>query len=306
MQSLVDTLIGNVLGHIANEFGATNPPVIIFTSDHGDFGGSHNLHAKGGALYDEAYNVPLLVQWTTQSAPYSLSFLCSSVDILPLIYSAALGNESWRTASSDMVHYLKGRESLLDVIFNSSPFYRRTVSVPNGAGGMQTLPYVLLSTDEYATAYQWNDVNLLQPKPTHAIGIRTMDSSHNLKGSDNTMNFFGGAKLGMYTYWLDDSTYPNPTPSVSHGETQFEFYNYYLNNYGETGNEAFHSGVWNAATAGEYLNAYNNIMAAEFYNIYPQIAAGYNTALNAYMWFHMNSAPNTVNQTYPPSTIPPP
>jgi len=67
---------------------------------------------------------------------------------------------------------------------------------------------------------------------------------------DYSLNFYGGAKLGMYTYWLPCSTYPN-----TGAEQQFEFYDYYNNNYGETGNNAFDSGVWNAAGAGAYVNA---------------------------------------------------
>jgi hypothetical protein len=275
----------------------SNPtyPVIIFTSDHGDYGGSHWMHTKGGGLYDEAYNVPLLIQQRNQTAQIITNFVCSGVDMLPFIYSAALGNESWRQSSADIVNYLQGRESILDVIHMSgSASQRRTVTVPNGAGGLVTVPYVLFSTDEY---------NVAPGAPSHAIGFRTVDNSYANTFSNGTGTYFGGAKLGMYTYWNPGQTYPN---TASNALTQFEFYDYYAgsDNYPELGNQAFHLGNWNAATAGMYLNAYNNIMAAELYNIYPQILLGYNAGLEAYLTFQATWEGNY--QTYPPNKIPPP
>jgi hypothetical protein len=301
MQSFVDTLIGNVLQHINSEFSpaSTHPTAIIFTSDHGDYGGSHNLHTKGGGLYDEAYGVPLLYQSPGQTSPFATNFLCSSVDVLPFIYSMAIGNESWRDAPSDMVNYLQGRESLFDVIYNERAVIpRRVAYVPNAFGGPQEMQYVLFSTDEYNVANQWNETSIQEP--SHAVAFRTMDPYHRIWGSDNTMNFFGGGKLGMYTYWLPKSTYPN----TGAGLTQFEFYDYYVPNYREIGNDAFQSGNWNTTTAGAYLTAYNNIMAAELYNIYPQIAVAHNTAFNAYM--NYQGVTGYSFETWPPNNITPP
>jgi arylsulfatase A-like enzyme len=300
MQSLVDTLIGNVLTKVSSTFTGPAQPVIIFTSDHGDYGGSHNLHSKGGALYDEAYNVPLLIQLKTQTNAFSITYTCSAVDILPFIYSLALGNETWRSASGDMINYLDERESIFDALLNLNAIQRRKALVPNAAGGMQSLPYVLFTTDEYeyADATQWNNASIHEPG--HATAFRTVDKSYVVHGSNDTNNFYGGGKLGMYTYWLQETTYPN----TAAGLTQFEFYDYYANNYGETGNDAFQSGNWNTATAGAYLTAYNNIMAAELYNIYPQISIAHNTGFTTYMdYVH---TPTGNYQSYPPNTIPPP
>ena len=36
--------------------------VIVFTSDHGEYGGSHGLRGKGAGAYEEAIRVPLLVK----------------------------------------------------------------------------------------------------------------------------------------------------------------------------------------------------------------------------------------------------
>jgi hypothetical protein len=216
------------------------------------------------------------------------------VDILPFIYSAAIGNPSWRSASNDIVYYLHGRESIEDFMFNATTATERRVAlVPNSSGGIG-LPYVLHTTDEYPTAPTFDGAGT---QPSHAIGFRTVDKAYFNQASDNTLNVFGGGKLGMYTYWIPGSTYPNV---VSTSATQFEFYDYYANEgYRETGNSAFDSGNWNAAGAGVYLNAYNNIMAGELYNHYAQVNAGYGTALATYLNYVNStgtapSAPNTI------------
>ena len=66
-------------------------------------------------------------------------------------------------------------------------------------------------------------IPVLPSLPSHANAIRTMDDKYSYLGSDNTMNLFGGGKLGMYTYWLPNTTYPN----TGAGLTQFEFYDLY-------------------------------------------------------------------------------
>ncbi len=296
MQNLTDTLIGNVLLHVATQFGSsTKAPVIIFTSDHGDFGGSHNIHGKGGALYDECYNVPLLVRWRNQVGPLTRSFTCSSVDLMPFIYSAALGNESWRSSSGDIVNYLQGRESIFDVIMNTSSAQRRTVNLPNASGAIVSLPYVLLTTDEYQKATLWDGST---PQPSHAVGFRVVDHLYRGQFSNAAANFYGGGKLGMYTFWENCNTYPKTT------DVQKEFYDYYQNNYGELGNDAYQGGVFNSATAGLYLNAYNSIMAGEMYNVYPQIAIGHNTGFTTYINYANSACPGDF-PTSPPDAIPP-
>ena len=59
MMSAVDVHIGEVLHNIpANLVDNT---IIVFVSDHGDYASSHGLQGKGGAVYNECYNVPLIV-----------------------------------------------------------------------------------------------------------------------------------------------------------------------------------------------------------------------------------------------------
>ena len=309
----VDTLIGLVLNDIRGIYksGHSKEPVIIFTSDHGDYAGSHSMHAKAGALYDESLNVPLLIHMKNQVNATSRNFLCSSVDMLPFIYTLALGNESWRSNPNDMVSYLNNRESIFDSIMYGNADSRRLAPYTNQGGFGHTgspLPYVLHTTDEYPeAAYPAGD-----PVPSHAIAFRTLDKTVVYQDGNTGMNFFGGGKLGMYTAWLNCTTYPDAARTDARAP-QFEFYDYYPpgNNYGEMGNDAFNSGwAWNAATAGVYLNSYNNIMGQELYRIDPKFQNAFNTAFNAYMNFlgsTQGGGPSCTGiEVGPPNTIPPP
>ena len=115
MQACVDILVGQVLTALKQSAFADNT-VIIFTADHGEYAGSHGLHGKGGALYDESISVPLYIGFPGQQNKVPRSFVCSSVDILPFLYTLALGNDSWRRNGCDIVNYLNGREAIMDAI----------------------------------------------------------------------------------------------------------------------------------------------------------------------------------------------
>ncbi len=68
MQSCVDGQIGRVLSNFYTSVSRAvwNNTIIMFLSDHGDYGGSHWMHAKGGALYDESINAPLYISFPQQ------------------------------------------------------------------------------------------------------------------------------------------------------------------------------------------------------------------------------------------------
>ncbi len=320
MQQCADTLFNDVWQYLKANNPFANPILIVFSSDHGDFGGSHCLHSKGGALYDECTNVPLYISFlrNRMDAPVVRPFVCSSVDLLPFFYSMALGNEGWRcSGTNDMIGYLGGRESIMDAIYSDAPLQRRLSNLPNSAGavnGQSTQPYVL-SADQYSSApFETNatcgEGSLTnQPQPSHAIGFRTVDLSVNpspASDQNNPIPFspassygpFGGGKLGMYSFWnTGGSISGSPCgtgPVLGNAEypMQFEFYNDANGNFAELGNDAFDSpGVWDS-TAVDFICAYNAIMCGELYDIaFPtgygtlqqQMQAAYAQALSDYL-----------------------
>ncbi|TDO51142.1 arylsulfatase A-like enzyme [Kribbella sp. VKM Ac-2571] len=110
MVTLVDEEVGRILDALDAE-GLSDDTLVIFTSDHGEMLGDHQLMLKGPMMYDEAVRVPLilrrpstipagtrnteLVQWidlgATILAAAGLQPLGEGQDLLPLATNRATG-----------------------------------------------------------------------------------------------------------------------------------------------------------------------------------------------------------------------
>ena len=99
----VDRQLGVVLRALASRPSIAANTVVVFTSDHGEYGSSHGLRGKGGGVYDEALRVPLIVndaRGKLNAAPtIRRGGLISSVDIAPLLLTIATGSNAWRKDS---------------------------------------------------------------------------------------------------------------------------------------------------------------------------------------------------------------
>ena len=83
----IDETIGRVLQHLQT-LGLAQNTVVIFTSDHGDFFGEHQLLWKGPFHYQGLTRVPFI--WADPSAPAGRgSDLCSTIDMAPTILARA-------------------------------------------------------------------------------------------------------------------------------------------------------------------------------------------------------------------------
>ncbi len=81
----VDKLLGQTLDTL-DKTGQTDNTIVIFTSDHGDMGGSHRLRSKGPCAYMENTNVPLVISWPGRIPGGKKSHaLCQNVDIFPTL-----------------------------------------------------------------------------------------------------------------------------------------------------------------------------------------------------------------------------
>lgn len=67
MVTFLDEQLGRLLAALEATGQAENT-IVLYTSDHGDYAGTHGLFAKGVAAFDEAYRVPLLIRWPGQIA----------------------------------------------------------------------------------------------------------------------------------------------------------------------------------------------------------------------------------------------
>ncbi len=184
----VDRHIGRVMRTLHERPEIAENTVIVFTSDHGEYGGSHGLRGKGASAYEEAIRVPLLVKdprgLLTSSPEYVREQLTSSVDLAPLLLTIGSGSNDWRRDP----HYshIAARADLAGILAD-----------PAAPGR----PYILHATDEIVTEYA------IQPyaadAPLHVVALRTPQ-----------------AKLATYSNWPFQGIEP-----LAHGEER-ELYDY--------------------------------------------------------------------------------
>jgi arylsulfatase A-like enzyme len=163
LQREMDEHIGRVMSTLESKPEVASNTVVVFTSDHGEYGGSHGLRGKGGAAYEEGIRVPLIVKdfrGTLTSAPQKLrTQLTSSVDVAPLLLRIATGSDDWRR--EPRYAHLAGRPDLASILADPRAPGRR---------------YVLHATDEVVTEFA------IEPyaanAPLHVIAMRTPEGKY--------------------------------------------------------------------------------------------------------------------------------
>jgi arylsulfatase A-like enzyme len=159
----VDNHIGAVLHTLASRPDVAANTVILFTSDHGEYGASHGMRGKGGGAYEEAIRVPLIVRdlrgTLTRAPAQTRTGLTSSVDVAPLLLDIATGSSSWRADS----HY-------------SHIASRHDLSAMLGDPAAPGREYVLHATDETVTEFA------IEPyaasAPLHVVALRTPQAKY--------------------------------------------------------------------------------------------------------------------------------
>jgi arylsulfatase A-like enzyme len=176
LQRQADRHVGQVLRTLASKPHVAANTVIVFTSDHGEYGASHGLRGKGASAYEEATRVPLLVKdlrgHLTDATSQSRTQLSSSVDVAPLLLTIATGSEAWR--QDPYYSHLAGRAQL-----------GRILTDPSAPGR----EYALHATDEVVTEFAVEP--FAADAPLHVVALRT-----------------AGAKYSSYTHWSDEGIAP--------------------------------------------------------------------------------------------------
>jgi arylsulfatase A-like enzyme len=213
LQMEVDRNVAHVLKTLETRPDVAANTVVVFTSDHGEYGASHGLRGKGAGAYEEAIRVPLVVKdprgVLTKSPERVRNQLTSSVDIAPLLLTIATGSSAWRREP----HYshLAGRLDLASILADP------------GAPGR---PHVLHATDEVVTEFA------IEPyaadAPLHVVALRTPT-----------------AKYATYSRWPEEGIEP-----ASAGE-EAELYDYTtqdgrLELHNGAGNSALEAGLRDA------------------------------------------------------------
>ena len=222
LQNYVDQQVGVVLDALASSSFAGNT-VVIFTSDHGEFGGSHGLHDKGAAAYEEAIRVPLYVQFPGQTGAIGMDQMTSSVDFFGLICDLATGGTGqWTTQYPDLAR----RQSVWRFLYANSEETRIAPSLG--------IPYIFHTCDQVSIAPG--------EAKFHLAALRTKYNA--------ALSSQPGAKLGVYYKWEKCTT--TPDDSIP----DYEFYDYNpatSHNTAETGNDFYSLNPTTIATIDQYL-----------------------------------------------------
>ncbi|HEX3002972.1 MAG TPA: sulfatase-like hydrolase/transferase [Angustibacter sp.] len=111
MVTLVDDEVGRILDAL-EATGQADNTIVVFTSDHGEMLGDHQLMLKGPFMYDCAVRVPLLVRWPGHArAGARVSELVQWIDLGPTFLEAAGAQIPARFQGRSLLRLLDGTES---------------------------------------------------------------------------------------------------------------------------------------------------------------------------------------------------
>ena len=187
LQQQVDTQIGRVLDKLASRPDIDRNTVVVFTSDHGEYGGSHGLFGKSATAYDEAIRVPLYIRdphgHLTPMPGDTRTQLTSSVDLAPLLLTIGTGGNEWR--SDPRYAYLADRADLAAIAANAWAAGRPWIAHVTDDVSVEEIESIMKSPLIRET-FGIADVSTDIPTwvPNHIVAVRTRD-----------------AKLATYSYW---------------------------------------------------------------------------------------------------------
>ena len=183
----VDAHVGAVLQMLASQPAVAANTVVVFTSDHGEYGASHGMRGKGASAYEEAIRVPLIVSdprgVLTPAKGQTRTGLTSSVDVAPLLLDIATGSP-WRK-QSDYSH-IASRHDVTAMLRNPSR--------PGRA-------YVLHATDETVTEFATEPY--AADAPLHVVALRTPTAKYATYSNfqpDSITLLSAGQETELYDY----------------------------------------------------------------------------------------------------------
>jgi arylsulfatase A-like enzyme len=176
----LDQQLGRVLQTISG-----SDTVVVFTSDHGEYAGSHGLLGKGFGAYSESTHVPLFVfdplNQYTRDTSQSRTQLTSSVDLLPLL--ATIGNRgstTWINQDPAWTTLYSQRCKLFDILQN-----------PLAAGR----DFALHTYDEVFTGTEAFHVVGMRDHTGLYVGYYDWTGTDGPSGAPTTLQFFAASDL---------------------------------------------------------------------------------------------------------------
>jgi arylsulfatase A-like enzyme len=207
LQQQVDTQIGRVLDVLATRPEIDRNTVIVFTSDHGEYAGSHGLRGKGAAIYEEGIRVPLYIRdpsgRLTPTPGASRVQLTSSADLSALLLTIGHGGNGWRSESK--LSYLAGRADIAAIAADAKSPGRPWVAHATDDMSVEDMATLLKSPEvQKIFGAAGPPTNIPTSAPSHIVAVRTAD-----------------AKFGMYSHWS-----PGSMDVDSSRPIEYELYDY--------------------------------------------------------------------------------
>ena len=82
--------------------------IIVFTADHGELGGNHQMRGKGNCAYRQQNHVPLMIVHPAYPGGIQCRAVTSQIDLLPTLLGAH--RRAGRAAAARSSAGLKGRD----------------------------------------------------------------------------------------------------------------------------------------------------------------------------------------------------
>ena len=196
--SLIDAQVGRLLDCLDQKELADNT-VVIYTSDHGDTMGAHKIWNKGYTMYDEIYNVPLIIRWpgTTPANTRSDSYTHHFIDFTPTFLDIA---------DAPVPDNLHG-QTLLPLLHGKTQDRPREAFCEFHGCHMGLYTMRMLQTDRWKYVFHTNDIDELydhENDPHELINLaETPEYKHILKDVRNRMvDWLKRTDDHLYNEWI--------------------------------------------------------------------------------------------------------
>lgn len=111
MVKMIDESVGKLL-HTVQALGLEDNTIVVFTSDHGEYLGDHEMVRKSLHFYDCLMRVPFIISWKNRIKPQRVSeTMAESVDLLPTLLDLAGITKPERIQGSSLYPLLNGQIS---------------------------------------------------------------------------------------------------------------------------------------------------------------------------------------------------